>query len=200
MQLRHILVATDDSEAGRQAVRTGLDLSARASARLTVLRVVTVKAVPLSGAVGICADAAVQVSEHAHSLPRGSGSSTPGRRLCRRLQRGASGVFRDPLRGLSADLVHERELQTGDLDRIPALERGPGDHRARDAHPAEPGQVPDLEPLATPHHQHVLARSGRHPEVTERGAAHQGARALEVVRAFLAAPLPLKLGVPALSR
>ena len=60
MQLRHILVATDDSEAGRQAVRTGLDLSARASARLTVLRVVTVKAVPLSGAVGICADAAVQ--------------------------------------------------------------------------------------------------------------------------------------------
>ena len=60
MQLRHIVVATDESDAGRQAVRTGLDLSARSSARLTVMRVVTVRAVPLLGAVAVCADAAAQ--------------------------------------------------------------------------------------------------------------------------------------------
>ena len=60
MQLRHIVVATDESDAGRQAVRTGLDLSARSSARLTVMRVVTVRAVPLLGAVAVCADAAAR--------------------------------------------------------------------------------------------------------------------------------------------
>ncbi len=58
MQLRHIVVATDASDAGRQAVRTGLDLSSRSAARLTVMRVVAVKALPLLGAVGTCADAA----------------------------------------------------------------------------------------------------------------------------------------------
>ncbi len=58
MQLRHIVVATDESDAGRQAVRTGLDLSARSGARLTVMRVVAVKALPLMGAVVVCADAA----------------------------------------------------------------------------------------------------------------------------------------------
>ena len=41
MHLRHIVVAADDSAAGRSAVRTGLDLAARAGARLTVMRVVT---------------------------------------------------------------------------------------------------------------------------------------------------------------
>jgi nucleotide-binding universal stress UspA family protein len=52
VNIRHIVVATDESEAGRQAVRTGLDLAAKASARITVLRVVSVQAVPLLGAVG----------------------------------------------------------------------------------------------------------------------------------------------------
>ncbi len=51
MQLRHIVVATDESEAGRWAVRAGLDLAARASARLTVMRVVSVDAVPLLGSI-----------------------------------------------------------------------------------------------------------------------------------------------------
>jgi nucleotide-binding universal stress UspA family protein len=60
VQLHHIVVATDESDAGRQAVRTGLDLSARSSARLTVMRVVTVRAVPLLGAVAVCADAAAR--------------------------------------------------------------------------------------------------------------------------------------------
>lgn len=53
MQLRHIVVATDESEAGRFAVRAGLDLAARASALLTVMRVVPAESVPLLGvAVG----------------------------------------------------------------------------------------------------------------------------------------------------
>jgi hypothetical protein len=47
MNLRHIVVATDESDAGRQAVRTGLKLAARASARLTVMRVVSIQAVPV---------------------------------------------------------------------------------------------------------------------------------------------------------
>ena len=51
MNLRHIVVAADESDAGRQAVRAGLNLAAKTSARLTVMRVVSVKAVPLLGAV-----------------------------------------------------------------------------------------------------------------------------------------------------
>jgi nucleotide-binding universal stress UspA family protein len=39
MLIRHIVVATDESEAGRSAVRAGLDLAERAFARLTVMRV-----------------------------------------------------------------------------------------------------------------------------------------------------------------
>jgi nucleotide-binding universal stress UspA family protein len=39
MLLRHILAATDESDAGRQAVRTAVDLATRASARITILRV-----------------------------------------------------------------------------------------------------------------------------------------------------------------
>ena len=50
MHLRHIVVATDESGAGRSAVRTGLDLAARACARLTILRVVPVETMPLFGA------------------------------------------------------------------------------------------------------------------------------------------------------
>jgi nucleotide-binding universal stress UspA family protein len=51
VNLRHIVVATDESDAGRQAVRVGLALAAKASVRLTIMRVVSVKAVPLFGAV-----------------------------------------------------------------------------------------------------------------------------------------------------
>jgi nucleotide-binding universal stress UspA family protein len=50
MQLHHIVVATDESDAGRSAVCAGLDLASRSSARLTVMRVVPVEAVPLFGA------------------------------------------------------------------------------------------------------------------------------------------------------
>jgi nucleotide-binding universal stress UspA family protein len=44
MQLRHIVVATDESDAARQAVRTALDLAERSSAQVTVLRVITARA------------------------------------------------------------------------------------------------------------------------------------------------------------
>ena len=53
MLLRHIVVATDESEAGRSAVRAGLDLAERAFARVTVMRVVPLGTLPLLGsAVG----------------------------------------------------------------------------------------------------------------------------------------------------
>ena len=44
MILRHIMAATDESDAGRQAVRTAMDLASRASARVTILRVMAVEA------------------------------------------------------------------------------------------------------------------------------------------------------------
>ena len=44
MQLRHILAATDESDAGRQAVQTAFELASRASARVTVLRVIATEA------------------------------------------------------------------------------------------------------------------------------------------------------------
>jgi nucleotide-binding universal stress UspA family protein len=44
MLLQHILVATDESDAGRQAVRTATALASRATARVTILRVVPVEA------------------------------------------------------------------------------------------------------------------------------------------------------------
>jgi nucleotide-binding universal stress UspA family protein len=51
MPIGHIVVATDESEAGRSAVRTGLDLAERTFARLTVMRVVAVESIPLFGSV-----------------------------------------------------------------------------------------------------------------------------------------------------
>jgi nucleotide-binding universal stress UspA family protein len=39
MHLQHILAASDESDAGRQAVRTALDLASRTAARVTVVRV-----------------------------------------------------------------------------------------------------------------------------------------------------------------
>ena len=44
MQLKHIIAATDESDAGRQAVRVATDLGIRASARVTVLRVLAIEA------------------------------------------------------------------------------------------------------------------------------------------------------------
>jgi nucleotide-binding universal stress UspA family protein len=44
MELRHILAATDESDAGRHAVRTAIDLMTRTSARVTAMRVVPAEA------------------------------------------------------------------------------------------------------------------------------------------------------------
>ena len=44
MRLRHIVAATDESDAGRQAVRTSTALASHASARVTILRVMAVEA------------------------------------------------------------------------------------------------------------------------------------------------------------
>jgi nucleotide-binding universal stress UspA family protein len=51
MLLRHIVVATDESEAGRSAVRAGLDIAERSFASLTVMRVISVESIPLLGSV-----------------------------------------------------------------------------------------------------------------------------------------------------
>ncbi|HYC31351.1 MAG TPA: universal stress protein [Gemmatimonadales bacterium] len=47
MNLRQIVVAADESDAGRQAVRSGMDLASRASAKVTVMRTVPVPAMPV---------------------------------------------------------------------------------------------------------------------------------------------------------
>ena len=48
MNLHHILAATDESEAGRQAVRSAIDLALRARARVTVMRAVPVVAMTVA--------------------------------------------------------------------------------------------------------------------------------------------------------
>lgn len=48
MQVQHILAAADESEAGRQAVRSAIDLAARAHARVTIMRSLPVGAMALA--------------------------------------------------------------------------------------------------------------------------------------------------------
>ena len=49
MKLRHIVAATDESDAGRQGVRAALALSAQTGARVTIMRTVPVRAAVLAG-------------------------------------------------------------------------------------------------------------------------------------------------------
>jgi nucleotide-binding universal stress UspA family protein len=49
MKLRHIVAATDESDAGRQGVRAALSLSARTGARVTVMRTVSARAGAFAG-------------------------------------------------------------------------------------------------------------------------------------------------------
>ena len=49
MHLRHIVAATDESDAGRQGVRTALALSSRTGARVTVMRTVATRAAAFAG-------------------------------------------------------------------------------------------------------------------------------------------------------
>src|SRR6476646_11176248 len=46
MELKHIVAATDESDAGREAVRAALDVGSRAAAQVSIVRVVAVEAVP----------------------------------------------------------------------------------------------------------------------------------------------------------
>ncbi len=56
MDLRHVVVATDESDAGRGATRTGVDVATRASGRVTVMRTVPIPAVPMFVGVRGAAD------------------------------------------------------------------------------------------------------------------------------------------------
>ena len=56
MNLQRIVVATDESEAGRQAVRTGAELTGRASSRLFVMRVTSRQLVTAAGPVAVAID------------------------------------------------------------------------------------------------------------------------------------------------
>jgi len=51
MQIRHLVAATDESEAGRRAVWTAIELASSAEARVTVLRVVPIEARVVAGIV-----------------------------------------------------------------------------------------------------------------------------------------------------
>ena len=90
MKLEHIVVAADESDAGRAAFHAGLDLARRASARLTVMRTV-----PASPASELAAVAGTRVNgtdgaasrqaavEHLRQwvtseLPPGAGGPAPG--------------------------------------------------------------------------------------------------------------------------
>jgi nucleotide-binding universal stress UspA family protein len=106
MLIRHIVVATDESEAGRSAVRTGLDLAERTFARLTVMRVVSIESIPLLGSVvggGVGPDGAATALERLQrwveaeleptcpvSVELGIAFGIPGIEICRFAeQRGA---------------------------------------------------------------------------------------------------------------
>jgi nucleotide-binding universal stress UspA family protein len=52
MLLKHIVAASDESDAGRQAIRTAANLAHRAGARLTVLRVIAVEALRQVASIG----------------------------------------------------------------------------------------------------------------------------------------------------
>jgi nucleotide-binding universal stress UspA family protein len=69
VNLRHIVVATDESDAGRQAVRAGLRLAARSAARLTVMRAVPVPAIPVLAGVST-GNAAVELDGEAVARER----------------------------------------------------------------------------------------------------------------------------------
>jgi len=56
MNLRHVMVATDESDAGREAIRTGVDIATRATGRVTVMRTVPIPAVPVFVGVRGAAD------------------------------------------------------------------------------------------------------------------------------------------------
>lgn len=78
MQFRHLVVAADETDAGRSAVRTGLDLAARADARLTIMTVTPAAAhVRMAHGGGGDGDTAIQ-ERLAHWLEHDLASAPPG--------------------------------------------------------------------------------------------------------------------------
>ena len=78
MRFQHLVVAADETDAGRSAVRTGLDLAARADARLTIMTVTPAAAhvrVPHGG--GGEGDTAI-LERLAHWLEHDLASAPPG--------------------------------------------------------------------------------------------------------------------------
>jgi nucleotide-binding universal stress UspA family protein len=155
VNLRHIVVATDESDAGRQAVRAGLELAARAAARLTVMRAASVRAVPLMGAMAGGAEdteldgagMALERLQHwlaAEVIPAGTGVpvelgiafGVPGIEICRFAEQRAADLLvlgrkhRSPMARLlvgdTADAVLRRS-------RVPCLFVQPGSGPFREA-------------------------------------------------------------------
>ena len=106
MNLNHILAAADESAAGRQAVRSAIDLAARARARVTVMRAVPVGAMTVAaGASGAYGRAGVEhesatiqdlqlwiesdLRDRREAPPVGVGiaSGVPGIEICRLAER-----------------------------------------------------------------------------------------------------------------
>jgi nucleotide-binding universal stress UspA family protein len=78
MQLTHIVAATDESDAGRQAVRTALELAASAGARVTVVRAVHVGRTVLAGVPGAVPDDAEAGAPALERLQRWVEADLPG--------------------------------------------------------------------------------------------------------------------------
>jgi nucleotide-binding universal stress UspA family protein len=106
VNLNHILAAADESDAGRQAVRSAIDLAARARARVTVMRAVPVGAMTVAagatGAYGLAGveweSAAIQdlqrwiesdlrAQREAPPVQVGTASGVPGIEICRLAER-----------------------------------------------------------------------------------------------------------------
>lgn len=170
MNLRHIVVATDESDAGRHAVRAGLELAARAAARLTVMRAVPVRAVPLMGAMAggtedtepDGAGTALERLQHwlaAGVIPAGAGVPVelgiafgiPGIEICRFAEQRAADLLvlgrkhRSPMARLlvgdTADAVVRRS-------RVPCLFVQPGSGPIREALVALDGSERGMRVLA----------------------------------------------------
>lgn len=82
MNLRHVVVATDQSDAGRRAVGAGIELTCRAGARVTVMRVVPLAVAPRGAGVpratGVPRAAGVPQAAGAPSLAVAGENQSPG--------------------------------------------------------------------------------------------------------------------------
>jgi nucleotide-binding universal stress UspA family protein len=143
MNLRHIVAATDESDAGRQAVRAGLRIAARSTARLTVMRAVPLPAVPVfagvsTGIAGVEFEGAVVALERlqrwldADVIPPGQRASVevnvalgvPRVEICRFAERQGSDLLilgRKPRSQMTRLLLGDTADAVARSSRIPCL-------------------------------------------------------------------------------